>query len=56
MGLLWTVLGLAFLFHKQLNLSFGGRLDDDPILTIIFGVAAVLYGGFRLYRGFTFKK
>ena len=56
MGLLWTVLGLAFLFRKQLNLSFGGRLDDDPMLASIFGVAAILYGGFRLYRGFTHKQ
>lgn len=56
MGILWTVLGLAFLFRKQLNFSFDKRLDDDPMLASIFGVAAILYGGFRLYRGITQKR
>lgn len=56
MGVLWTVLGVAFLFRKQLNFSFDRRLDDDPMLSSIFGVAAILYGGFRLYRGITQKR
>lgn len=56
MGLFWTGLGLAFLFHKPLGLSFGARLENDPVLTNIFGVAAVLYGGFRFYRGYAFSK
>jgi len=32
--------------------KFDIELNFDPVLTTIFGVAAVLYGGFRVYRGY----
>lgn len=51
MGVLWTAVGLFIFFHTQLGYTRLGRLDDDPVLTSIFGGAAVLYGLFRLYRG-----
>lgn len=51
MGVLWLSLGIVFLFHER----WGINLDLDPLLEIIFGVAAVLYGLFRLYRGFRKK-
>ena len=47
-GVLWLSLGMVFLFHKK----FGLDLDIDKTLTTIFGVAAVLYGSFRIYRGY----
>ena len=48
MGVLWLCLGGFFLLHEK----FGIELNIDKVLTTIFGVAAVLYGAFRLYRGF----
>jgi len=51
MGILWTGLGVFVLFHKQLGYELG-RLQNDPVLSSIFGGAAILYGIFRLYRGY----
>lgn len=48
MGVLWLGLGGFFLLHDK----FGIELNIDKVLTTIFGTAAVLYGAFRLYRGF----
>ena len=49
MGILWSFVGVFFLIHKKLGFDLG--IDDDVLLTI-FGVAALLYGLFRLYRGY----
>ena len=51
MGVLWLSLGVFFLLHKK----FGINLDIDPVLTNIFGASAILYGAFRIYRGYTKK-
>ena len=51
MGVLWLSLGIVFLFHEKLGIN----VDFDPALETIFGVACVLYGAFRLYRGFKKK-
>ena len=48
MGVLWLAVGIFFLFHKK----WGYDLRLDPILVNVFGVSAVLYGLFRIYRGF----
>jgi hypothetical protein len=48
MGILWLCAGGFFLLYKKLDID----LNIDPVLTTIFGVAAVLYGAFRLYRGY----
>ncbi len=48
MGILWLGLGGFFLLYKKFDID----LNLDPVLITIFGVAAVLYGGFRLYRGY----
>lgn len=48
MGLLWLLAGAFFLIHER----FGYDLKLDKTLTTIFGVAAVLYGLFRIYRGY----
>ncbi len=47
MGTLWMGIGAFFLFHQR----FGYDLKLDKVLTTIFGVAALLYGIFRIYRG-----
>jgi hypothetical protein len=48
MGILWMFVGAFFLLHKRL----GYDLELDAVLTTIFGVAALLYGLFRIYRGY----
>jgi hypothetical protein len=48
MGVLWIAVGGFFLFQKKL----GYDLQLDKTLTIIFGVSSLLYGSFRIYRGF----
>ena len=47
MGIIWMGLGAFFLVHER----FGFDLGLDKVLTTIFGVAALLYGAFRIYRG-----
>jgi len=51
MGILWLSTGIFFLFYKR----FGIELNLDEVLTTIFGISAVLYGLFRLYRGYRKK-
>jgi len=48
MGIFWLGLGGFFLLHK----NFGIDLNIDNVLTTIFGISAVLYGAFRIYRGY----
>ncbi|MFI5186582.1 MAG: hypothetical protein ACHQF0_07660 [Chitinophagales bacterium] len=48
MGVLWLCAGGFFLLYKK----FGIELNFDSILTTIFGISAVLYGAFRIYRGY----
>ena len=51
MGVLWFSLGIVFLFHEKMGIN----VDFDPTLEVIFGAAALLYGAFRLYRGYKKK-
>ena len=51
MGVLWLAVGIFFLFHKK----WGYDLKLDIVLVNIFGVSAILYGLFRVYRGFKNK-
>lgn len=48
MGVLWAAIGGFFLIHKKI----GYDLQLDLTLTTIFGVSSLLYGTFRIYRGF----
>jgi hypothetical protein len=48
MGILWTAVGFFFLFQKK----FGYDFELAPALNTIFGVSSLLYGLFRIYRGF----
>ena len=48
MGVLWLAVGIFVLFHQQ----WGYDLKLDEILQNILGVSCVLYGLFRIYRGF----
>lgn len=50
MGLLWTAMGVFIFFIKKFDTSFEARFDD-PVMRV-FGGICVLYGLFRIYRGY----
>jgi uncharacterized membrane protein HdeD (DUF308 family) len=52
MGLIWFVAGIFFITAKY----FGNGWGLDSLTTSLFGIAALCYGVFRLYRGFSTKK
>ena len=51
MGVLWLGVGIFFLFHEKWGFTFFDSEKQKP-LGVIFGVSAILYGLFRVYRGF----
>ena len=51
MGVLWLGVGIFFLFHERWGYVFFENEKQKP-LGVIFGVSAILYGLFRVYRGF----
>ncbi len=52
MGLLWSAAGIFFITAKYV----ANGLGLDSLTTTLFGIAALVYGVFRLYRGFTANK
>ena len=50
MGLLWISMGIFLLFNNHFNTKWKERLDDPALR--IFGAVCLLYGGFRIYRGY----
>jgi len=50
MGLLWLGMGIFLVFIKKFNSGFEARFDD-PVMKF-FGVVCILYGLFRIYRGY----
>lgn len=48
MGILWFAVGIFFLNHSR----FGLEGQFDPLLANIFGGTCILYGLFRLWRGY----
>ncbi len=51
MGILIFVLGLFFLFRGKLNLKLNETFPPNNI-DKIFGVICLLYGAWRIYRGY----
>ena len=49
MGTIFLLLGLFFLLHTYLGIEFGNR---SLAMDFIFGIMSVLYGGWRIYRGY----
>ena len=45
-GFCYMVLGLVIIFYKTSFASF------DPTMILVFGIAIILYGIFRIWRGF----
>lgn len=53
MGALILLVGLFFLFRGQLgNFPINERLGEPDTLEKIFGGICLLYGGWRIYRGY----
>ena len=50
MGLLWTAMGVFLIFIKNFNTGLETRYDDSTLR--IFGSICLLYGLFRIYRGY----
>ena len=50
-GLMITAMGLFFLLRDKFNLQFNERFPPNDI-DKIFGVICLLYGGWRIYRGY----
>ncbi len=50
MGLLWLGMGIFMLFIKKFNTGIEARFDD--VTMYAFGGICVLYGIFRIYRGY----
>ncbi len=53
MGLLWTAMGIFLAFIDRFNIGLEAQFSD-PVMKG-FGVIAILYGIFRIYRGFKKK-
>jgi small neutral amino acid transporter SnatA (MarC family) len=50
MGILIVIAGLFFLFHNKFNISIGNT--STSFFEKFFGGLCLLYGGWRLYRGY----
>ncbi len=50
MGVLFTLLGLLFLVHDKLGFELGTHRSFA--LDMVFGTMCVLYGVWRIYRGY----
>ena len=54
MGTLFFVAGLFFLFRKLFSIGFNERFPPNELDTI-FGIFCIIYGSWRLYRGYMKK-
>ena len=52
MGVMILLAGLFFFFRSKFNISFNEKFPPNDI-DKIFGVMAILYGCWRVYRGYT---
>jgi len=50
-GLLITAMGIFFLVRDKFNLQFNERFPPND-MDKIFGAICLLYGGWRIYRGY----
>ena len=50
MGILILIAGLIFLFHEKLNIPLGD--NSSSLFDKFFGGLCLLYGSWRIYRGY----
>ncbi len=53
MGVLWIGMGVFIIFIKKFSLDLAERYDST--LFKVFGAVCLIYGAFRIYRGFKKK-
>jgi amino acid transporter len=53
MGLLWAAMGVFMIFIKKFNAELAERYDASTFK--IFGAVCIVYGLFRIYRGYKKK-
>lgn len=54
MGLILLLAGLFFAFRGKFQISFNERFPPDS-LDMIFGIICIIYGSWRIYRGYQKK-
>lgn len=50
MGLLWMSMGIFLIFTKYFSPAMESRFDDPAMK--VFGGVCIIYGLFRIYRGY----
>jgi sulfite exporter TauE/SafE len=50
MGVMWMAMGVFMLFIKKFSLELAEKYDSSAFK--IFGVVCMVYGLFRIYRGY----
>ncbi|MEO5942938.1 MAG: hypothetical protein ABIP30_08100 [Ferruginibacter sp.] len=50
MGILWTSMGTFLIFIKKFSEDLAAKYDDNTMKS--FGAVCILYGIFRIYRGY----
>ena len=50
MGLLWMAMGVFMIFIKKFNKDLAEKYDENTFK--IFGAVCIIYGLFRVYRGY----
>ncbi len=50
MGVLWSCMGAFLIFIRKFNTGLELRYDDSTLK--VFGTICLLYGLFRIYRGY----
>ncbi len=50
MGMLWLAMGVFMIFIKKFNAELAARFDENTFK--IFGTVCIIYGLFRIYRGY----
>ncbi|MFM6925471.1 MAG: hypothetical protein ACKOU7_08215 [Ferruginibacter sp.] len=50
MGVLWMAMGVFMIFIKKFNAELAEKYDDNTFK--IFGAVCIIYGLFRIYRGY----
>lgn len=50
MGVLWMAMGVFMIFIRKFNAELAEKYDDNTFK--IFGAVCIIYGLFRIYRGY----
>lgn len=53
MGILWVAMGIFLAFHQWFNTGFSFQYDASTLM--VFGMVCIIYGAFRIYRGYKKK-